>query len=69
VQRVQRRAVVPGALAPIARGQDWRGKAWHGLARSGKDRPGRDGMVVVIHHGQEISPRDLMDHAMQEDHA
>ena len=30
---------------------------------------GRDGMVVVIHHGQEISPRDLMDHEMQEDHA
>lgn len=28
-----------------------------------------DGMVVVIHHGREISPRELMDHAIQEDNA
>ena len=27
----------------------------------------KDGMVVVIHHGREIRPRQLMDHAIQED--
>lgn len=26
-----------------------------------------DGMVVVIHHGREITPRELMDHALQEE--
>lgn len=28
-----------------------------------------DGMLIVIHNGHEISPRELMDHAIQEAHA
>lgn len=40
----------------------WARSAFRALLR----QCGNNGMVVVIHHGREITPRELMDHALQE---